>query len=144
MASIQTQYRTSLRSEVILLTNCRAQPGLRQNAPLNWCDGTARLIVSLKQVSFQTEAKMLRLYRLIATMDAAAPLPALTDQEPTWASASALARGWGLNQLADRLAEKADRCGQECCGLWIPVSRRRGGNGRGAQMAVVSRGFNQR
>jgi DNA polymerase-1 len=56
---------------------------------------------------FRTEAKMLRLYRLIATMDASAPLPPLFDQTPTWASASNLARSWGLNQLADRLTEKA-------------------------------------
>ena len=56
---------------------------------------------------FQTQAEMLRLYRLIATMDASAPLPSLADQEPTWASASTLARNWGLNQLADRLAEMA-------------------------------------
>ena len=55
---------------------------------------------------FQTQAEMLRLYRLIATMDAKAPLPTLADQEPTWASASNLARTWGLNQLADRLHEK--------------------------------------
>jgi hypothetical protein len=40
-------------------------------------------------------------------MDAAAPLPSLADQAPTWASASGLARGWELKQLADRLAEKA-------------------------------------
>ena len=56
---------------------------------------------------FQAQAGTLRLYRLIATMDAKAPLPALADQEPTWASASNLARTWGLNQLADRLHEKA-------------------------------------
>ena len=55
---------------------------------------------------FQTQAEMLRLYRLIATMDAKAPLPSLADQEPTWASASNFARTWGLNQLADRLHEK--------------------------------------
>jgi exodeoxyribonuclease III len=55
---------------------------------------------------FQTQAKMLRLYRLIATMNAKAPLPTLADQEPTWASASNLTRPWGLNQLADRLHEK--------------------------------------
>jgi DNA polymerase I len=54
---------------------------------------------------FQTEAKMLRLYRLIATMDAKAPLPLLADQEPTWGSASTFTRDWGLNQLADRLGE---------------------------------------
>ena len=46
---------------------------------------------------------MLRLYRLIATMHASAPLPSLADQSPTWVSASNLARSWGLNQLADRL-----------------------------------------
>jgi DNA polymerase I len=56
---------------------------------------------------FQAQAGTLRLYRLIATMDAKAPLPALADQEPTWASASNFARTWGLNQLADRLHEKA-------------------------------------
>jgi 5'-3' exonuclease len=55
---------------------------------------------------FQTQAEMLRLYRLIATMDAKARMPSLADQEPTWASASSLARSWGLNQLADRLHEK--------------------------------------
>ena len=53
------------------------------------------------------QAVTLRLYALIATMDAAAPLPSLADQSPTWASASGLARGWELKQLADRLAEKA-------------------------------------
>ena len=55
---------------------------------------------------FETQADMLRLYRLIPTMDAKAPLSSLADQEPTWASASNLARTWGLNQLADRLHEK--------------------------------------
>ena len=53
---------------------------------------------------FQAQADELRLYRRIATMDAAAPLPAPDDQVPTWPGASALARKWGLNQLADRLA----------------------------------------
>jgi hypothetical protein len=50
---------------------------------------------------------MLRLYRLIATMDANAPLPLLAAQEPTWSAASDFARNWGLNQLADRLNEMA-------------------------------------
>lgn len=57
----------------------------------------------LKAGLFQTQAKMLRLYRLIATMDAKAPVPSLADQEPTWVSASTFARDWALNQLADRL-----------------------------------------
>jgi exodeoxyribonuclease-3 len=54
---------------------------------------------------FHTQAEMLRLFRLIATMDAKAPLPLLADQEPTWSSASSFAHDWGLNQLADRLNE---------------------------------------
>jgi DNA polymerase I len=57
---------------------------------------------------FKTQAEMLRLYRLIATMDAKAPLPLLADQEPTWGSATIFARDWGLNQLADRLGEWLD------------------------------------
>jgi DNA polymerase I len=56
---------------------------------------------------FQSQAEMLRLYRLIATINAKAPLPPLADQEPTWASASNLARRWRLKLLADRLDEKA-------------------------------------
>ena len=56
---------------------------------------------------FQTQAEMLRLYRLIATMDAKAPMPSLADQEPAWGSAAIFARDWGLNQLADRLGEIA-------------------------------------
>ena len=54
-------------------------------------------------VCFPTQAKMLRLYRSIATMDASAPLPSLADQAPSWGAAAALARDWELNQLADRL-----------------------------------------
>jgi DNA ligase D-like protein (predicted ligase) len=58
---------------------------------------------ALKAGLFQSQADTLRLYRVIATMDASAPLPSLANQTPTWASASSLARSWGLNQLADRL-----------------------------------------
>jgi DNA polymerase-1 len=41
---------------------------------------------------FQSQAKTLRLYRLIATMDASAPLPSLADQATTWGSALNLAQ----------------------------------------------------
>lgn len=41
-------------------------------------------------------------------MDASAPLPPLSDQVPSWARASALAREWELNRLADRLDEFAE------------------------------------
>lgn len=53
---------------------------------------------------FQAQAKELRLYRKIATMDRAAPIPPLRNKKPTWDRASALARAWQLNRLADRLA----------------------------------------
>jgi DNA polymerase-1 len=36
---------------------------------------------------FPTQAEALRLYRSIATMDASAPIPALSDQRPTWTNA---------------------------------------------------------
>jgi hypothetical protein len=61
----------------------------------------------LKAGLLSTQAEMLRLYRLIATMDAKASLPLLADQQPTWGSAATFARDWGLNQLADRLAGMA-------------------------------------
>ena len=51
------------------------------------------------------QAEDLLLYRKIATMDAAAPLPPLGNQTPRWATASALARRWDLKRLADRLAD---------------------------------------
>ena len=53
------------------------------------------------------QAEQLRIYRRIATMDAAAPLPALDDQRPSWDKAAALAREWELARLAARLAELA-------------------------------------
>ena len=52
---------------------------------------------------FPTQAETLRLYRLIATMDRAAPLPVLPDQRPTWTAAAGLARQWQLKKLAESL-----------------------------------------
>jgi DNA polymerase-1 len=53
------------------------------------------------------QAENLQLYKSIATMNAAAPLPPLPDQTPTWSKAAALARDWHLTRLADRLADLA-------------------------------------
>ena len=61
------------------------------------------LDAALADGRFAAQADQLRLYRRIATMNAAAPLPRLDDQTPRWAAAAALAREWGLGQLADRL-----------------------------------------
>jgi DNA polymerase-1 len=54
---------------------------------------------------FPTQAEELRLFRRIATLDASAPLPSLSDQIPTWAEASHRCREWGLGALAQRLAD---------------------------------------
>jgi DNA polymerase-1 len=56
---------------------------------------------------FSAVADDLRLYRRIARMDAAAPLPELAPQEPTWARAAEAARELGLGALAGRLDERA-------------------------------------
>jgi DNA polymerase I len=67
----------------------------------------ASLEAALAAGRFSAEAEDLRLYRRITTVDASAPLPPIDDQIPTWAEASSLAREWGLNALADRLAKLA-------------------------------------
>jgi DNA polymerase-1 len=61
----------------------------------------------LKAGRFPTQADQLQLFRRIATMNRKAPLPSLPNQKPTWSKAAALARKWGLNDLAGRLDEAA-------------------------------------
>ena len=56
---------------------------------------------------FAEEAERLRLYRRIATLDPAAPLPPLPDREPDWAAAAGHARALGFERLATRLAAAA-------------------------------------
>jgi DNA polymerase-1 len=54
---------------------------------------------------FEPIADDLRLYRRIATMDDAAPLPRLVLTPPDWSRAASAARDLGLNALAGRIAE---------------------------------------
>ena len=63
----------------------------------------------LKSGRFRVQADDLRLYRSIATMDPAAPLPSLKAEKPTWSKAAALARDWDLNRLADRLDDLSSK-----------------------------------
>ena len=63
------------------------------------------LEAALSAGRFPAQAKDLRLFRSIATMNRKAPLPSLRSQKPTWSKAAALARKWELNQLASRLEE---------------------------------------
>jgi DNA polymerase-1 len=67
----------------------------------------ATLEDALTDGRFPLQADELRLYRRIAAMDAAAPLPSLDDQTPAWGKAAALARTWELDRLAERLEELA-------------------------------------
>jgi DNA polymerase-1 len=62
---------------------------------------------ALKAGRFPAQAKSLRLFRSIATMDRKARLPRLSEQKPTWRTAAVLAREWELMQLAKRLEELA-------------------------------------
>ena len=65
------------------------------------------LEAALEAGRFAALAERLRMFRSLATMDRKAPLPRLRDQRPTWTKAAALARDWGLDKLAERLAKLA-------------------------------------
>src|SRR5438128_3670503 len=65
------------------------------------------LEAALAEGRFSAIADDLRLYRRIAQMDPEAPVPDLSDQEPTWARAAAKADELGLRALAGRLEERA-------------------------------------
>jgi DNA polymerase-1 len=54
---------------------------------------------------FETEAAQLRVFRHIATLDPAAPLPGLPDREPDWAAGARAADELGVRRLAARLRE---------------------------------------
>jgi DNA polymerase-1 len=62
------------------------------------------LDAALEAGRFAAQADELRVYKRMATLDAAAPLPTLDDQTPAWSEASDFVRELGLNALADRLA----------------------------------------
>jgi len=81
-------------------------PGAKGVGPKGAADVLRRygsLENALNDGRFAAEAKELRLFRSIATMDKSAPLPPLRNQTPSWAKAAALARRWALDRLADRL-----------------------------------------
>jgi len=85
-------------------------PGARGVGPRTAADllrryGTLEAVLAAGR--FAAQAEELKLYKSIATMNAAAPLPHLANQAPRWAEAAALARRWALNALAKRLEERA-------------------------------------
>jgi DNA polymerase I len=82
-------------------------PGMGPKGAASLLRRYGSLEAALADGRFTAHADQLRLYRSIATMDAAAPLADLLDQTPTWAAAASLAREWELSRLADRFAELA-------------------------------------
>jgi DNA polymerase I len=85
-------------------------PGARGIGPKKAADLLARygsLDAMLEDGRFGAEADALRLYRRIATLDRAAPLPPLPDAEPDWGAAATHARELGMNGLAGRFEEAA-------------------------------------
>jgi DNA polymerase-1 len=82
-------------------------PGVGPKSAASLLRRYGSLEAALAEGKFAAQAGQLRLYRAVATMDASAPVPPLTDQIPTWSEAAALARDWELDRLADRLAELA-------------------------------------
>lgn len=84
-------------------------PGARGVGPKTAADIVRKLgslEAALEAGKFAGQADELRLYRRIATMDAAAPIPTLPDRQPSWPAAAALLREWQVTQLADRLAAR--------------------------------------
>ena len=82
-------------------------PGVGATGAATLLDRYGSLEAALKAGRFPAQAKSLRLYRSIATMDRKAELRLPRNQKPTWNKAAALARGWDLKQLAARLDELA-------------------------------------
>jgi DNA polymerase I len=85
-------------------------PGARGVGPKRAADLLAQyrsLDALLEEGRFAAEADALRLYREIATLDRAAPLPPLPDVQPDWAGAAAHARELGMQGLAGRFDEAA-------------------------------------
>ena len=104
-ASTRRRCPTSSRCAAIPRTSSRARKNIGPQGAADVLRRHGSLEGALAAGRFATQAKELRLYRSIATMDRKAPLPPLPDQTPTWSKASALARTWQLNQLADRFAK---------------------------------------
>jgi len=85
-------------------------PGARGIGPKKAADLLAQygtLEAMLEEGRFGAEAEALRLYREIATLDRAAPLPPLPDVEPDWSAAAEHARKLGMSGLAGRFEEAA-------------------------------------
>jgi DNA polymerase I len=85
-------------------------PGARGIGPKRAAELLAQygsLDAMLEAGRFAAEAEALRLFRRVATLDRAAPLPPLPDVDPDWHGAAAHARDLGMEGLASRFEEAA-------------------------------------
>ncbi len=85
-------------------------PGARGIGPKRGAELLAQygsLDAMLDAGRFAAEADALRLFREVATLDRAAPLPPLPDVDPDWGAAAAHARELGMEGLASRFMELA-------------------------------------
>ena len=80
-------------------------PGVGPKTAANLLVQYGSLEAILAAGRFESIADALRLYRQIATMDAAAPLPEFRVAPPDWPRAEAAARELGLGGLGRRIAE---------------------------------------
>ncbi|MEI8104214.1 MAG: 5'-3' exonuclease H3TH domain-containing protein [Actinomycetes bacterium] len=84
-------------------------PGIGEKTAARILNEFGTLEATLASGRFDDIADDLRLYRRIATMNPAAPIPALVAQTPDWARAADGVGALGLDGLARRLAEHARR-----------------------------------
>jgi len=79
--------------------------GVGEKGAANLLAQFGSLEAMLAEGRFAAEADALSLYRSLATMDRAAPLPPLPDVTPDWATAAQYAHELGLQGLAGRFDE---------------------------------------
>jgi DNA polymerase-1 len=79
--------------------------GVGEKGAANLLNQYASLEQMLEEGRFAAEADALRLYRRLATLDRAAPLPRLPDAEPDWEALAEHADEIGLGRLARILRE---------------------------------------
>jgi DNA polymerase I len=82
--------------------------GVGEKGAANLLNQYASLEQMLEEGRFAAEAESLRLFRRLATLDRAAPLPPLPDAEPDWAALAAHADEIGLDRLARILREASE------------------------------------
>ena len=107
-ASSRSRCPTSSRCAATRPTSCPARRASGPKTAASLLQQYDSLDAMLAEGRFSAQADELRLYRRIAAMDAdGAAARRSPTREPDWEGGAELVRSWGLNQLADRLAARA-------------------------------------